>query len=189
MTKWVSVPLLRLKVSPPVIIAQSYCDVLLLRSPWMRVRISDFKRRKLAFTTIRSLTINMHSIAQQSHPWKRVLLFSPHWVMAMPVMEFQVCGCKHFCLKLIIFNFFEMEWWEVLILKIWFWNILGKNLSWKELVGIFFIKITVFIIGTIEQRHGHGLGGRCFGDKVNVVLVDTKSVLCGPVSVTVPRDV
>ena len=35
MIKWVFVPLLRLKVSPPVVIPQSYCDVHLLRSPWL----------------------------------------------------------------------------------------------------------------------------------------------------------
>ena len=37
MIKWLFVPLLSLKVSPPVVIPQSYCDVHLLRSPWVSV--------------------------------------------------------------------------------------------------------------------------------------------------------
>ena len=35
MIKWVFVPFLRLKVSPPVVIPKLYCDVHLLRSPWL----------------------------------------------------------------------------------------------------------------------------------------------------------
>ena len=37
MIKGVFVPLLRLKVSPPAVIPQSYCDVHLLRSPWVTI--------------------------------------------------------------------------------------------------------------------------------------------------------
>ena len=88
--------------------------------------------------------MHMQSIVQQSFPWKMVLLFSPHW-WQYRLWSFKVEGAN-----LIIFlpknDFFSketllsfgMEWLEVLIFKIWFWNILGKNLSWKELMGTCF---------------------------------------------------
>ena len=44
MIKWVFVPLLRLKVSPPAVIPQSCCDVHLLRSPWLKYLARAFAR-------------------------------------------------------------------------------------------------------------------------------------------------
>ena len=44
MIKWVSVSLLRLELSPPIVIPQSYCNVHLLRSPWLKqLKTADFE--------------------------------------------------------------------------------------------------------------------------------------------------
>ena len=120
---------------------------------FMRVCISDFKHPKLilkvidhaqAFYCAAEFSLEKGFVVQPPLHWWQYRL----WSFKSESANFIIFLSKNDFFSKETLLSFGLEWLEVLIFKIWFWNILGKNLSWNNSWVLVFIRITVFIIGT-----------------------------------------